>query len=172
MSNTSGARAPLSHHVQGPDAPRHAASPLDQGAAGRSRPVSETKSPEGRTSVPAVNSIRPSLAERLTTEQGVPISDDQNSLTVGDTRTGRCSRTSSCVRRSSTSTTSGSPSASCTPAGYGAHGFFETYESLADLTRPTSSSGRASRRRCSCASRPWPAARARSTSRATSGASR
>ena len=53
---------------------------------------------------------------RLTTQQGVPVSDDQNTLReVLEAR--RCSRTSTSGRRSSTSTTSGSPSASSMPAG-------------------------------------------------------
>ncbi len=52
----------------------------------------------------------------LTTAQGMPVADDQNTLQVGDARPGRCSRTSTSARRSSTSTTSASRSASCTPA--------------------------------------------------------
>jgi hypothetical protein len=47
----------------------------------------------------------------LTTNQGIRISDNQNSLKAG-ARSRRCSRTSSFARRSSTSTTSGFPSAS------------------------------------------------------------
>ena len=52
---------------------------------------------------------------RLTTQQGVPVADDQNTLRVGE-RGPRCWRTSTSARRSSTSTTSGSPSGSSTPA--------------------------------------------------------
>ena len=44
-------------------------------------------------------------------------------------------RTSTSARRSSTSTTSGSPSASSTPRGYGAKGYFENYKSLKRYTR-------------------------------------
>ena len=51
----------------------------------------------------------------LTTNQGIPVSDNQNSLRANAAGR-RCSRTSSCARRSRTSTTSASPSASCTPA--------------------------------------------------------
>ena len=56
--------------------------------------------------------------------------------------------------------------------GYGAHGYFENYESLADLTRGRPvPAGRASGRRSSSASRPSPAARAPPTLPATCAAS-
>ena len=57
--------------------------------------------------------------------------------------------------------------------GYGAHGYFENYEPLADITRADlfQRAGRADARRSS-ASRPSPATRARPTWRATCAASR
>ncbi len=51
----------------------------------------------------------------MTTDQGIPVADNQNSLRQGP-RGLRCWRTSSCARRSPTSTMSAFPSASCTPA--------------------------------------------------------
>ena len=51
----------------------------------------------------------------LTTQQGMPVADDQNSLASARAAR-RCSRTSTSARRSSTSTTSASPSGSSTPA--------------------------------------------------------
>jgi catalase len=53
-------------------------------------------------------------------------------------------RISTSGRRSSTSITSGSPSGWSTPAvtpGYGAHGYFENYEPLTEVTRADSFSG-------------------------------
>ena len=90
----------------------------------------------------------------------------QPELAARPARAGRrCSRTSSCARRSPTSTTSASPSASCTRAA-------RRRTATSSCTRVA---GRATpraaflqrsgerRRRCSRASRPSPAARARST---------
>ena len=54
-------------------------------------------------------------ASRLTTQQGVVVADDQNTLRAGERGPARW-RTSISGRRSSTSTTSASPSGWCTPA--------------------------------------------------------
>ena len=70
------------------------------------------RAPGGETHQQAGDGTGPAA---LTTAQGVPVSDDQNTLRAGE-RGPACSRTSTSARRSSTSTTSGSPSGSCTPA--------------------------------------------------------
>ena len=61
----------------------------------------------------------------LTTNQGVAVSDNQNSLRAQSARADAAARTSSCARRSRISTTSAFPSVSSTPAGPASHGFFE-----------------------------------------------
>ena len=70
----------------------------------------------------------------LTTNQGIPIADNQNSLQRRIRAGRRCSRTSSSARRSPTSTTSAFPSASSMRAARAAHGYFELTESLAEYT--------------------------------------
>ena len=57
--------------------------------------------------------------------------------------------------------------------GSGAHGFFECYEALTDITKAAPfQRGRQASRRCSCASPPWRASAAPRTPRATCAASR
>ncbi len=56
--------------------------------------------------------------------------------------------------------------------GSGAHGYFQPTKSMRHLTRRRFLQDPQRRRGCSCASRPWPAAPARSTCRATCAASR
>ena len=106
----------------------------------------------------------------LTTQQGVPVADDQNTLRAGDVAR-RCWRTSTSARRSSTSITSGSPSASSTPAASASTATSRPTSRSPTSPAPTCSSAPASGRRCSSASRPSPAARARPTWPATCAAS-
>ena len=69
----------------------------------------------------------------LTTQQGTPVSDDQNSLKLGRAVPRRWKIFTS-GRKSSTSITNAFPSALFMPGAYGAHGYFENYDSLADVT--------------------------------------
>ena len=69
----------------------------------------------------------------LTTQQGTPVSDDQNSLKVGGAAR-PCSRTFTSARRSSISTMNASPSAWSMRGASAPTAIFETYESLADIT--------------------------------------
>jgi hypothetical protein len=93
----------------------------------------------------------------LTTNQGVPVADNQNSLKAGCAAR-RCSRTSSSARRSPTSTTSASPSASCTRAARRAR-LLRVLRAARRVTRASLFSEAGKRRRCSCASRPCRRAR-------------
>ena len=96
----------------------------------------------------------------LTTQQGAPVSDDQNSLKVGPR--GPALLEDLIFREKIFHFDHERiPERVVHARGFGAHGFFETYESLSDITAPTSSSEPARRRRCSCASRRWRATRAR-----------
>ena len=72
--------------------------------------------------------------EFLTTEEGVRVENTDDSLKVGE-RGPTLLETSTSGRRSRASTTSGSPSASCTRAEQAAHGYFQVYESLEDITK-------------------------------------
>ena len=108
----------------------------------------------------------------LTTQQGVPVADDQNSLRVGE-RGPTLLEDFHFREKIFHFDHERIPERVVHARGYGAHGYFETYESLADLTRADlfQRAGRADRRRSS-GSRPSPATRARPTSPATCAASR
>jgi catalase len=69
----------------------------------------------------------------LTTNQGVPVGDNQNSLKAG-LRSPTLMEDLSCVKSSRISTTSASPSASCMRA-VRRHGYFECYKEQSKLTR-------------------------------------
>ena len=70
---------------------------------------------------------------RLTTQQGIPVSDDQNSLQVGDR--GPTMLDDFIMREKIFHFDHERiPERVVHARGYGAHGFFETYEPLADLT--------------------------------------
>ena len=79
----------------------------------------------GRGAGGETHQAAPADAPRLTTQQGVVVSDDQNTLRAGERGPARW-RTSTSGRRSSTSTTSGSPSGWCTPAATGRTGTSRT----------------------------------------------
>jgi catalase len=98
--------------------------------------------------------------EPMTTRAGVPIADDQNTLTAGE-RGPQLLEDFVSARRSFTSTTSASPSASCMPAASARTATSRPTSRCPTSPRPTSFQRRASARRCSCASAPSPAARAR-----------
>ena len=70
----------------------------------------------------------------LTTNQGVPVADNQNSLKAG-LRGPRCSKTSSCAKRSPISITSAFPSASCTRAARARTAISSATTPLTELTR-------------------------------------
>ena len=92
----------------------------------------------------------------LTTNQGVAVADNQNSLEGRAARADAARKTSSCARRSRTSITSAFPSAIVHARGSGAHGYFECYKPLTKFTqRRTVRRSRQASRRCSCASRRW-----------------
>ncbi len=111
-----------------------------------------------------------SAGRALTTNQGVPIADNQNSLKAG--LRGPTLLEDFILREKITHFDHERiPERVVHARGSGAHGYFECYEALTDLTRPRRSRKRESARRCSCASRPWPASAARPTRRATCAAS-
>ena len=106
----------------------------------------------------------------LTTQQGVPVADDQNTLRVGE-RGPALLEDFHFREKIFHFDHERIPERSCTHAGFGAHGFFENYESLADLTRADLFQRAGEQTPASCASRPSPATRARPTSPATCAAS-
>ena len=70
----------------------------------------------------------------LTTKQGTPVADDQNTLRVGE-RGPRVTRGFPLSRKIFHFDHERIPERVVHARGYGAHGFFETYESLSDITR-------------------------------------
>ena len=118
----------------------------------------------------ACASIRPSAP--LTTNQGVPVADNQNSLKAG--LRGPTLLEDFILREKITHFDHERiPERIVHARGSAAHGYFECYKSLGRSTpAPRCSQRRASRRRCSSASRPCSASAARPTPRATSAASR
>ena len=112
-----------------------------------------------------------SAGEFLTTNQGLRINDDQNSLKAGER--GPSLLEDFHFREKITHFDHERiPERVVHARGSAAHGVFQVYESLAQLHRaPASCRTRRRRRRSSCASPPWPARAARPTSRATCAAS-
>ena len=109
----------------------------------------------------------------LTTNQGVAINDDQNSLKAGER--GPTLLEDFHLREKITHFDHERiPERVVHARGAGAHGVFQVYESLADAARrPAFLHGSVTQdARCSCASPPWPARAARPTRRATCAASR
>ena len=98
----------------------------------------------------------------LTTNQGVPIADDQNTLRAG-ARGPTLLEDFIFREKISHFDHERIPERIVHARGFGAHGYFENYESLADITRADLFQRAARRRRSSCASRPSPATRARPT---------
>jgi catalase len=72
--------------------------------------------------------------DRLTTQQGIPVSDDQNTLRVGD-RGPAALEDFHFREKIFHFDHERIPERVVHARGYGAHGYFETYESLADVTR-------------------------------------
>ncbi len=107
----------------------------------------------------------------LTTNQGVPVADDQNSLKAG-VRGPTLLEDFHFREKIFHFDHERIPERVVHARGIGAHGFFETSSRSRTSPAPTCSSARASRPRSSCASRRSPATRARPTSRATCAASR
>ena len=70
----------------------------------------------------------------LTTQQGVPVADDQNSLRVGRARARRSLEDFHFREKIFHFDHERIPERVVHARGFGAHGFFETYESLADIT--------------------------------------
>ena len=108
----------------------------------------------------------------LTTNQGVPVNDDQNSLKAGE-RGGTLLEDFILREKITHFDHERIPERVVHARGSAAHGVFQVYESMAALhARRASSRIRRRRRRCSSASRRSPVRAARPTSRATSAASR
>ena len=108
----------------------------------------------------------------LTTQQGIPVADDQNSLRLG-ARGPTLLEDFHFREKIFHFDHERIPERVVHARGFGAHGYFETYESLSRRhpRRSVPAQGREDRRPSS-ASRPSPAARARPISRATCAASR
>ena len=83
----------------------------------------------------AASRIRsPARGRRLTTQQGIPVADDQNTLRVGER--GPATLEDFHIREKIFHFDHERiPERVVHARGYGAHGFFETYESLSDITR-------------------------------------
>lgn len=106
----------------------------------------------------------------LTTNQGIRVSDNQNQLKSGER--GPVLLEDFVLREKIFHFDHERiPERIVHARGSAAHGFFELYESLSDLTKADIFQ-RARRPRCSPASRPWPAGPAASTRPATCAASR
>ncbi len=107
----------------------------------------------------------------LTTNQGVPIADNQNSLKAG--LRGPALLEDFILREKITHFDHERiPERIVHARGSAAHGYFEAYALAGRATRaPRPLPKPASARRCSCASPPWPASAARPTPRATCAAS-
>ena len=129
--------------------------------------------PEGvNATTEALDRVRvDSSGQMLTTNQGVIVSDNQNSLKFG--LRGPALLEDFILREKITHFDHERiPERIVHARGSGAHGFFECYEPLTHLHEGRARSARpASARRCSCASPPWPASAARRTRRATCAAS-
>ena len=106
----------------------------------------------------------------LTTAQGGPVSDDQNSLKIGP-RGPTLIEDFHFREKIFHFDHERIPERVVHARGYGAHGFFENYKPLSKYTRADCSSAPENERRPLCGSPPSPAARVRSTSRATCAAS-
>ena len=106
----------------------------------------------------------------LTTQQGIPVADDQNSLRVGD-RGPTLLEDFHFREKIFHFDHERIPERVVHARGYGAHGYFENYEPLADITRADLFQRRREDARRSSASPPSPAARARPTWPGTSAAS-
>jgi hypothetical protein len=106
----------------------------------------------------------------LTTQQGTPVADDQNSLKIG--RRGPTALEDFHFREKIFHFDHERiPERVVHARGFGAHGYFENYGSLADIPAPICFRGPRKRRPSSCASRQSPVARDRRTWRATCAAS-
>ena len=113
-----------------------------------------------------------STDQALTTNQGVPVADNQNSLKAG--LRGPTLLEDFILREKITHFDHERiPERIVHARGSAAHGYFECYEAARAISRARRCSPRpASGRRCSCASRPCSASAARPTRRATCAASR
>ena len=111
--------------------------PLSGHPLSKGRVMASSKNPPPvQTSIGNGGETHQRGGEALTTNHGVPVTDNQNSSRRARAAR-RCWRTSSCARRSSTSTTSASPSASSTRAARPRTASSKLTEALAELTRAT-----------------------------------
>ena len=106
----------------------------------------------------------------LTTQQGTPVSDDQNSLKIG-ARGPTALEDFHFREKIFHFDHERIPERVVHARGFGAHGFFENYESLADVTRADLFQRPAKKLPLSCVSPPSPATKARPTWRAMYAAS-
>ena len=136
-----------------------------------SAPATEIRDPARRPAA-RLHQQADDAATQLTTNQGVPISDNQNSLKAG--ARGPVLLQDFILREKIMHFDHERiPERVVHARGSAAHGFFECLDDCSDITaRRLPADGRASARRCSRASRRSPATRARSTCRATCAASR
>ncbi|MEZ4615986.1 MAG: catalase [Caldilineaceae bacterium] len=105
----------------------------------------------------------------MTTNQGLPLVDDQNSLRVGN-RGATLMEDFIFREKIFHFDHERIPERVVHARGYGAHGFFETYESLADLTCADIFQRAGEKTPALCDFRPWPATKARPTLHAMCGA--
>jgi len=96
---------------------------------------------------------------RLTTAQGIPVSDDQNTLRAGE-RGPALLEDGHFREKIFHFDHERIPERVVHARGYGAHGYFENYQPLADITRADPFSETGLRTRYSCGSRPSRATRA------------
>jgi len=122
-----------------------------------------------------VEALTPFMADGtdqvLTTNQGVRVNDDQNSLKSGE-RGGTLLEDFILREKITHFDHERIPERIVHARGSGAHGYFQPYKSMAKLTRAAFLQDPKKKRKYSYASQPSPAAQGRATRRATSGASR
>ncbi len=150
-----------------PTTPRaSAAKPAKANTRRAGTPNSQTAGNGGETHQTASR-----MEDTLTTNQGIPVSDNQNQLKAGPR--GPVLLEDFVFREKIFHFDHERiPERIVHARGSAAHGFFELYESLADITKADLFQRPGERPRCSPGSPPWPAAPARSTRRATCAASR
>ena len=150
------------------DVPDHARIP----ASRQHRWPRQSSRPRRRTRRPPTSraSRRTAPARSLTTNQGVRVNDNQNTLKAGER--GPSLLEDFLFREKITHFDHERiPERVVHARGAGAHGYFQVYETMARYTKAAFLQDPASARRSSCASRPSPARAARPTWRATCAAS-
>jgi catalase len=129
-------RRPASTQKAGKATGRRAAvkQPAQARTARQRRDSSVGRSTDHRGDGGETHQVATGVGDRLTTQQGVPVADDQNTLRVGE-RGPAALEDFHFREKIFHFDHERIPERVVHARGYGAHGFFETYDSLADITR-------------------------------------